>query len=262
MAVEAFEPVMPEPLTVPPVAAQVENVRTLRCLYLFAGPARAQDLPSAFLSLASSPDSPPLKFIWRQVDILRDGLDDLLLEDLRQSFLDDISSGLFDLVVATPPCCSFSRAVYADGEGPNPVRSFQYPLGFPWASVKSRAKAEEGNIFAYFSIAAMRAVARSVSSGSPCIGLIEHPEDLGKASQGTPASIWQFPEMIALLSLGFRSAAFFQCSVGGSSRKPTRIMSNSRELPSVGLCKEATFASIAGTWGPCRWFADTAVTSL
>jgi hypothetical protein len=242
VAAEALEQVIPEPPTASPFRAQAEKVRTLQCLYLFAGPSRSQDLPAAFSSLASSPDSPPLDFVWRQVDIVRDKvLDDLLLEDVRQSLLDDIAAGRFDLVIASPPCSSFSRAVYADKEGPKPVRSFQYPLGFPWASNKSKAKAEAGNVLAYFAIAAMRTVAKSVASGSPCIGLVEHPEDLGKASLGIPAAIWQFPEMVALHSHGFRSAAFYQCSVGGSSRKPTRVLSNSRELSSIGLCQDATF---------------------
>ena len=102
------------------------------------------------------------------------------------------------MVFASPPCATLSRAVYSNSQGPKPVRSREYPLGFPWASNKSRAKAEEGNILAFFAIAAMRAVAAAVKRGHQCIGFVEHPGDLGRSSLGVPASIWQFSEMVAL----------------------------------------------------------------
>jgi hypothetical protein len=154
------------------------------------------------------------------------------------------------VVFASPPCATFPRAVYSNNQGPKPVRSREYPLGFPSASNKSRAKAEEGNILAYCAIAAMQAVAIAVKRGHQCIGFIEHPEDLGRSSLGVPASIWQLSEMVALHADGFRSAALFQCSVGGRSRKPTRIISNSREIGSIGYASDPVFDDMQYYLGP------------
>jgi hypothetical protein len=230
---------------------QEDQSRIVHCLYLFSGPARQADLPAAFAAVASSPESKGISFTWRQVDILRDAVqDDLLDDDVRHGLLGEMSSGTFGFVFASPPCSSFSRAVYSNTQGPKPVRSREYPLGFPWAWGKERRNAEVGNVLAFCAISAMQAVARAVKRGHHCIGMLEHPEDLGRASLGVPASIWQLPEMLALKSSGFASCALFQCSVGGASRKPTRLLSNSREVASIGYFADPVLDDKCACVGP------------
>ena len=126
---------------------QSEKPRCLRGLYLFAGPSRHSDLSSAFLDLQASPETAPnVPMDWHQVDILREeAQNDLLDTDVRRGLLDSISGGRYAVVVAAPPCSSWSRAVFSDRRGPPPVRSRQYPLGFPWLSGKLSRKAEESN---------------------------------------------------------------------------------------------------------------------
>ena len=57
----------------------------------------------------------------------------------------------------------------------------------------------------------------------------EHPEDLGRVSEGprghVPGSIWQDPRFALLKAKGWWSGAFKQCGFGAESAKPTRSMS-------------------------------------
>ena len=165
-----------KPVPSPTVVAKVlvESPLVVEGLYLFAGPSRHSDLPQAFEELLHSPESPPgLRIIWRQVDILRlDAQNDLLDADTRQGLLDDIARGRYMFVIAAPPCSSWSRAPYANREGPVPIRSREFPLGFPWLSKKLRGKAEDSNILVKCSVQAMEAVVLACKNGHLCIGLL------------------------------------------------------------------------------------------
>jgi hypothetical protein len=138
---------------IPPAASltdampQVDTPRTLHGLYLFAGPERQADIPSAFISIASAVESGShVTWVWHQVDILRDAVQDNLLDDdIRHGLIEDISMGTYAVVIAAPPCAAWSRAVCSDRRGPPPVRSRDHPLGFPWLSGRLKAKAEQSN---------------------------------------------------------------------------------------------------------------------
>ena len=58
--------------------------------------------------------------------------------------------------------------------------------------------------------------------------LIEHPEDLGLAEDGSrPSSIWQWPDMLELIAChNSLSFAVFQCEYGADTSKPTRFVTN------------------------------------
>ena len=57
--------------------------------------------------------------------------------------------------------------------------------------------------------------------------LLEHPEDLGKTTSGeVPASIWQLPELRALVDMSGSTWAVRQCIYGAQTSKPTRLASN------------------------------------
>ena len=58
--------------------------------------------------------------------------------------------------------------------------------------------------------------------------LIEHPEDLGVAEDGSrPSAIWQWPEMLELIAChSALTFAVFQCQYGADTSKPTRFVTN------------------------------------
>jgi hypothetical protein len=58
-------------------------------------------------------------------------------------------------------------------------------------------------------------------------GLLERPEDLGSATLGEPASIWQRPAASALASAGFRRGAIYQCECSPVDfAKPTGLLTD------------------------------------
>ena len=127
------------------------------------------------------------------------------------------------VLLLSPPCSTWSRARfrYAGKFGAKPLRNSAYVWGFPWLEASQRELADRGNFFIHQCI---RAVQLQLSVGK--FFLWEHPEDLGATSQGeSPASIWQLAEVRALVANG-ATWALHQCDSGGSSSKPTRLLSN------------------------------------
>ena len=123
------------------------------------------------------------------------------------------AEGEFDLVIVTPPCNTFSRAVFQKDSGPKPIRDREWPKGFPWLEAEARIRADEGNQLLDFSIRMLQAAtAAKRSSAWRCTrSWLEFPEDLGRAPLGVPASLWQRTELRALP--GMLRHAFFQCEV-------------------------------------------------
>ena len=139
------------------------------------------------------------------------------------------------MVIVTPPCNTFSRAVFANRRGPAPVRDWQWPRGFPWLAAASREAAEGANELVDFSVRLLQAAAQAPPRDGwrRCRGLLEHPEDLGSAALGEPASIWQWPEVVALGELGYRRVALYQCQWADVDyAKPTALLSTVPELQS------------------------------
>ena len=87
-------------------------------------------------------------------------------------------------------------------------------MGFPWNSPEQRARCEVGTALALFSlrVVATAAIVTSPVGSGPVLAVLEHPEDLGEALRGTPASIWQFDQALACEDPPLmRSGALFQC---------------------------------------------------
>ena len=148
-----------------------------------------------------------------------------------------ISSGEFKLLIASPPCRTFSRARSA-GKGPPPLRSSVFQRGFPWLSGKLQAQCETGNVL----------VQRALQG----IFILEHPEHLGKTAAGlTPGSMWSWPETVTLAASSSASSfAVFQCSLGGSSSKPTRFLSNASEASKQEFVGWPRFSEAEAYLGP------------
>ena len=186
---------------------------TLRVLYLFAGKERRNDVKSFLMK------SVLFSVEVREIDLLRSSDQNVLLVDLWKELTDKVGGGFYDIVIVTPPCNTFSRALWHDSHGPARLRDRQYPLGYPWLSGKNKQKCMEANVF----------VEKSMEMAELCHKagawvLSEHPEDLGRARLGVPASMWSW-ELLRKTSehVGAHTAALRQCSFGADYEKPTRL---------------------------------------
>ena len=154
----------------------------LRVLYTFAGPARKCSLANSLATHCRSA-GPSLSMV--EVDLLRSDAHDLARRRTHESVFKAVRAGVFNVIISTPPCSSFSRVRQANSLGPPAVRSAAYPQGFPWLRGRQWEEARLGNVllqftFELFSLAEGRAVR-----------FMEFPEDLGRDTQGIPASPWQ-----------------------------------------------------------------------
>ena len=71
------------------------------------------------------------RFTIDEIDVMRGGSKhDLLNKQRQKRLLSRIAAAEFEMVVATPPCGTFSR-VRSISNGPPVVRSLEYPWGFP-----------------------------------------------------------------------------------------------------------------------------------
>ena len=114
--------------------------KQLTVLYLFAGAERRGNLREWLLKLLPS----NFTLTMTEVDVLIDAVNhDLLVEDNRERFTNHIAQS--QVVVCTPPCSTHSQAVWSNRLGPCPIRSKQYPRGFPWLSGAHQTKADTAN---------------------------------------------------------------------------------------------------------------------
>ena len=207
-------------------------------LYLFAGLRRHCDI-SECLHRQAPVD---VDVAMTEIDILRDdAAGDVLDPTVFNRILADVTKGLYDIAILTPPCSSWSRAQYSNNRGPKPVRSREHPWGFQWLEGEDLLRCNIGNTLVYKSIECATAIH---NAGGRYIW--EHPEDLGALYDGrTPASIWQTSQMAGLAArTGATTAALHQCDPRADGSccidypKPTRLLGTlpamSRLLPYQG----------------------------
>jgi hypothetical protein len=205
------------------------QLRRLRVLYLFAGIERKADLGDSITKVWQEESKHrgldcELEVVC--VDILRDGVNGDLLNNHRQSlYLAQILEGDWDLVLAAPPCNTFSRALFHDKMGPPPLRDRASPWGHAGLSLHLAKKLSEANSLVKFALQALEAAA---NCSSKTVGAwLEFPEDLGDARFGSPASLWQLTEARDLEQLRFYRGALNQCEWGNTKfAKPTGILTN------------------------------------
>ena len=221
-----------DPRPVPPPPAPLTG--SLSVLYAFAGEERKSDIEE-FLGRLAVEAGLELDFV--ALDILRSEGHDLLDEQLRDSLIEKVTMGAFDIVICTPPCNTFSRLPWSNGRGPRPLRSQQWPRGFPWLRGRNRIKIEEANIFVDFTWSLLFAAARRAPSDKQAtIAMTEHPEDLGSTPRGLPASLWQSPEARQLVDeFGWTTVGVRQCDFGAPYPKPTRLLGNASALADLGV---------------------------
>lgn len=94
-------------------------------LYLFAGRERDTGLVKRLKDLASKRQ---IDIVADEFDILRDPQHDLLQDALRQRILADLRAGVYDAIIMSPPCGTWSRASWANDFGPR-LEIISPPLG-------------------------------------------------------------------------------------------------------------------------------------
>ena len=160
-----------------------------------------------------------------EVDIRHGKRYDLSQPKVQKRWLQFVSEGRADALLVTPPCSTFSRASWANDEGPFPLRSSRCLRGFEWNPPSRKRKAELGNSMADFSFEAMK---RQLKIGRPSV--MEQPEDLGatknpRVAGHQPGSMWQFSQHHDLLEIpGVASVVLAQLDFGTASPKPTRLL--------------------------------------
>ena len=96
----------------------------LSVLYLFAGLPRIGDMR---FYLEKEAQKRGVTLTLKEVDCKRQGGMNLLKKAARAKVLADIRRGSYQVVLASPPCSTFSRARRRSDGGPIPLRSQRYP---------------------------------------------------------------------------------------------------------------------------------------
>ena len=169
------------------------------------------------------------------VDTLRGGqLHNLLDAERRASYLRKISEGKFDITIVAPPCNKHSRAVFANTDGPRPIRDFWNPRGMPTLTAEERILADESNTLLDFAVQAVQAAAKASEAATSWRiprAVMEFPEDLGEAKLGIPASAWQLDSLKLTGDMGMTRGAIFQCEWDEIDyQKPTGLLTSIPEL--------------------------------
>ena len=195
-------------------------------------------------------------------DILNGQSFDLLSQDNRKRLLAAISSGHYDAVLMSPPCGTWSRAPWANQFGPRPLRTSNYPWGFPWLEGDRQQKVAASNSMVRLCIDVLELIE---TMRFTLFFWLEHPEDLGAVatyrrkkgkqwfhqvdSGVRPASIWQLPELRRFLQLpGALTRAFHQCFFKAESPKPTRVLTNLDHFARLGFASWPELDWQATTW--------------
>ena len=194
---------------------------TLRVLYLFAGEERKTSVAAYLRALA---EKRGWQLIIEEVDIRRSPKQDLSVTDFQDAIIARISSGEFHAILCTPPCSTWARVRMANMRGPPPLRSGDYPWGFPWVSNRNKHQLDLGNELVRFALRVWAAAATKCKTqdGIEIFVFGEHPEDLGMVRREEdrlllrPASIWQLPELRSLISPSskLQTVAINQCCWG------------------------------------------------
>ena len=128
---------------------------TLKVAYFFSGVHRRASIGDHLQKLCEAAGFGLVMF---EIDVLVGGkAHDLLDRHSQDQWLALVESGEFDMLILSPPCGGWSRANYANDDGPKPVRSRRYPWGIPHLRLRQQKRAEDGNEFIHFSIRAVRA---------------------------------------------------------------------------------------------------------
>ena len=156
--------------------------KEFKVLYLFAGRKRETGIPEILDKLAAA-SKERVAISVEAYDVLRDPAHDLLVDPLRTKILDRLKQGEFDAVIMSPPCGTWSRAPWANANGPRPLRSSQHPWGYPWLEGDKLKKINDSNQMVELRL---QAITICLQQAIPFV--LEHPEDLGATTRYGPSA--------------------------------------------------------------------------
>ncbi len=133
------------------------------------------------------------------------------LQSLSSLTWEEASSSL-DALLVIPEVSTWCRSRHRRHTGPQPVRDMNNHWGFPWLQDKDQETVNSANKLLRQQFTLM---ADWVKQKPSCPMLLIHPEDLGVADSGYPASIWQLPELrLWANEWGLKRYGTFQCHFG------------------------------------------------
>ncbi len=136
-----------------------------------------------------------------------------------------IPDGIPTAVIAVPSTTTWARGRHASPLGPKPLRDISWPWGLPWLAPREQAQVDAANTELR---QAMQVVVAALDRAPAAHIMILHPEQLGPAPRGSPATIWDLPELRRWAArAGMMRAATYQCRFGATEyRFPIGILSS------------------------------------
>ncbi len=188
--------------------------RTFVVMHLFAGHRRREDVEYMTRQWATRSSK---RLLFLSADLATDARWDLAQPETFHSLGCLVDEGYVDILVAGPPCSTWSRARHRGRDGPPPVRGrSESPWGFPHLTGALKRQVTEANVLMVNTLSLMERVSRAGGSY-----LLEHPADPG----GEPyPSIWSNEVLIGMMvRTGGQTVSFNQCALGGPTPKPTTL---------------------------------------
>ncbi len=136
-----------------------------------------------------------------------------------------VPEGIPTAVVAMPSTTTWARGRHSFPFGPKPLRDTQWPWGLPWLAPREQEQVDNANA-EFRNI--MRIVVAALDRAPGAHVLILHPEQLGPARRGAPATIWDLPELKRWsIRTGMMRAATYQCRFGPTEhRHPVGVLAS------------------------------------
>ena len=205
--------------------------RPLHIFLVHAGLQHRADFPECFSTLTSHFNAAQgfeftVILVMHVVD-LRPMRPDNVLDSLdhREELLIKLATG-DGILIAVPSYSTFSRARHSSSEGPRPVRDSTWQWGKPQLLDHEAASVDFENRAMDFCLEALACAAKA-----NMIVYFEAPEDLGRASRSTPATVWRWPMMQVLSQDGVARGAVRQCDwAEGLGLRPSGILTNANRL--------------------------------
>ncbi len=167
-----------------------------------------------------------------------------------------IPEGIPTAVIAVPSTSTWARGRHSCPLGPKPLRDKQWPWGLPWLAPREQEQVDAANAELRH---IMRVIVAVLDRAPGAHIMIFHPEQLGPARRGSPATVWDLPELRRWSNrAGMMRAAVYQCKFGSTEfRFPVGVLS-SHCLNSKLFCKgwPTITGSPARYRGPLPPFCD------
>ncbi len=149
--------------------------------------------------------------------------------------VDDLPDEQVNVVIGAIATRTWSRSRHVSPKGPPPLRSADWPWGFPWLSPSHRAVVDDSNSQLK---AVLHVLADTCFTHPSARVIFLHPEDLGGAELGRPASPWQLTVLRDLARQhGLLRYACYQCEFGPSPRPAPLGILSSEPLPTKLLAR-------------------------